>query len=239
MLVSCERIKKNDLLVWKSLESADMLSYDDKKFSLMVNKSMADIRSFSSSKSFYVGTSWGKDSVVLMYLCLKAKIDCVFVWVRVDGCYNPDCLCVRDAFFSRFGNLNYDEIIIPFNGKKEGRLSEGFMRAKKKYGGRYISGVRADESGVRKISMRTHGIYNANVCRPIGWWKTSEIFSFMAYNFLPVHPVYAMLGGGRWDRSRLRVASIGGARGDQFGRGIWEKEYYPDVLRKIEAHVNY
>jgi len=55
-----------------------------------------------------------------------------------------------------------------------------------------------------------------------------------AYN-LPVHPAYAMTAGGRWDRKHIRVASLGGQRGAQYGRREWEREYYGDVLRRLEA----
>ena len=47
------------------------------------------------------------------------------------------------------------------------------------------------------------------------------------------YPVYAMTGGGRYDRYRLRVSAIGNPEGRGVGRLKWEKEYYGDVLNRI------
>ena len=62
-----------------------------------------------------------------------------------------------------------------------------------------------------------------------------ETFGYLAAHDLPVHPAYAMLGGGRWERDRIRVASLGGRRGDGIGRAEWEREYYSDVLNRLAA----
>jgi len=71
--------------------------------------------------------------------------------------------------------------------------------------------------------------------RPIGRWRQADVFSYLHHHHLPVHPAYAMLGGGRWPRRHIRVHSIGGERGTEHGRREWEQEYYGDVLRRIEA----
>jgi len=97
-------------------------------------------------------------------------------------------------------------------------------------------GVRASESGIRRISRIKHGISTDNVCRPIIDWNEQDIFSYLAYNDLPIHPNYAMLGNGRFERDRLRVDELGGVQGNSFGKSEWEKEYYPDILRKIESY---
>ena len=52
---------------------------------------------------------------------------------------------------------------------------------------------------------------------------------------MPVHPNYAMLGVGRWDKYRLRVAAVGHCEGDGMGRREWEREYYGDILNRTEA----
>ena len=72
-------------------------------------------------------------------------------------------------------------------------------------------------------------------CAPISAWRESDVFSYLAKNKLPVHPAYAMLGGGRWPRHRLRVAEIGDTHGTGGGRREWEQEYYGDVLRRLQC----
>lgn len=74
--------------------------------------------------------------------------------------------------------------------------------------------------------------FTAKTCRPIIDWPTEAVFAYLAHYRLPTHPNYGMLGGGRWDRGRLRVGgSVGGSDGDNFGRAEWEREYYGDLLR--------
>ena len=51
------------------------------------------------------------------------------------------------------------------------------------------------------------------------------------YN-LPIHPNYAMLGGGRYDRNNLRVDCLAGTQGNGMGRNEWEKEYYQDIVNR-------
>jgi phosphoadenosine phosphosulfate reductase len=96
-------------------------------------------------------------------------------------------------------------------------------------------GIRADESSGRRIRTLRWGLNSPNGSAPIAKWSTQDVFSYLAVNDLPVHPAYAMLGGGRWPRERLRVAEIGDSHGTGGGRREWEMEYYGDVLRRIEA----
>lgn len=80
-----------------------------------------------------------------------------------------------------------------------------------------------------------HGVATEKVCRPIIDWTTNDVFAALRMLDLPVHPAYAMSGGGRWSRDRLRVDCIGGERGRGIGRAEWEQEYYGDVLRRLAA----
>ena len=73
---------------------------------------------------------------------------------------------------------------------------------------------------------------------PAGLVSAADVFAYLASRQLPVHPAYAMLGGGRYQRDRIRVSSLGGRRGDGMGRAEWEREYYGDILRRLEARAN-
>lgn len=79
------------------------------------------------------------------------------------------------------------------------------------------------------------GISTERTCAPLAWWTAADVFAYLATHDLPVHPAYAMLGGGRWRRERLRVAEIGDTHGKGGGRLEWETEYYGDALRRLQA----
>lgn len=81
--------------------------------------------------------------------------------------------------------------------------------------------------------MRYHGMTTEQVCRPIGWMSEQDVLAIHAQWKLPTHPNYAMLGGGRWPRHRIRVDSIGSGFGKQYGGAEWEREYYGDVLNRL------
>ena len=59
-------------------------------------------------------------------------------------------------------------------------------------------------------------------CQPNGHWSARDVFAYLNAHDLPVHPAYAMTFGGALDRGRLRVGTIGGSRGTEFGRAEWE-----------------
>ena len=121
-----------------------------------------------------------------------------------------------------------------------GTLENGIRGIAERVGtSRCLLGIRAKESGARKLSAFVHGEATEVKCRPILFWDEMDVFGYLASRNLPVHPVYAMLGGGRWQRGRLRVSSLGGRRGDGMGRAEWEKEYYGDVLNQIRAGIHH
>jgi phosphoadenosine phosphosulfate reductase len=236
MLIETRRHTKKDLELWNHYECADLVYFETHKMQNKIELAINEISKFANS-SCYLGVSWGKDSVVTAHLAVTALSGIQLVWVRVEPIKNPDCLLVRDEFLKLFPNVKYDEVVINcvvdrFGAHAKGTLEAGFKSVYAKYGNRHISGVRSEESGIRKISRFTHGVSTERACRPIIDWKQSDVFAYLAHFDLPVHPVYAMLGGGRWAREHIRVASLGGKRGDQFGRTVWEKEYYRDVLKR-------
>jgi len=229
MLIRTHRNFIDDLSEWDELEKHDKELYDKKS----IIQPMSTIREFCKNKSGYIGVSWGKDSVVVAHLCFICGINWPLVWIKVDMKYNPDCELVRDYFLSKF-KMKYFEIEVQ-SDNSSGRLKKGFGYAARKFGDNYISGVRADESTIRKMSVLGYGLNTTHTSRPIGKWNGQMVFSYLAHNQLPVHPAYAMTGNGRWSRKFIRVATIGGERGNGMGRSEWEREYYPDILNRIEA----
>src|SRR5690606_30007821 len=103
------------------------------------------------------------------------------------------------------------------------------------FGPRRAIGIRADESRKRLVSAASAGAVTKNSLRPLAWWTAQEVFSWLAYHRLPVSPVYAMLGNGRWPREHIRTHSLAGTTGDGMGRHEWEREYYSDMLNRQRA----
>lgn len=236
MLIECERHTRADLSLWRELEAADMIAGKRLMHSGKVDRAMQTIQQFCV-KPAYCSTSHGKDSIVLAHLLsiVAPKIPLVHM---VYGGGLPYLDVVRDVYLSHHRHDEYREFQAPPSfSASAGQKRQRFDVASKALGiDRYLSGIRSDEKGIRVMSIASQGLVTGNTCRPIGHWTTMEIFGYLAVNGLPVHPNYAMLGGGRYERNFLRVASLGGKRGSGMGRAEWEREYYPDLVNQFFAN---
>ena len=143
-------------------------------------------------------------------------------------------MLVRDAFLARYPVRRYEEYEATLATNTDWNMAIGhdgaqaeFERVSALHGGaRHVSGVRAQESGIRRLSMRHHGLSTARACRPIGWWHHEHVFAYLVGYDIPIHPAYACTMGGALDRGRIRVSTIGGERGRAHGRAKWELQYY-------------
>lgn len=237
-LIESPRHTAADLELWRSLEVADRLHA--RFITRKVDQSLDAIREFVSAGECYCGVSWGKDSVVVGHLARIVDRSIPLVHLRPTN-HNPDCDFVRDDYFKRFPGQRYSEVAVDYShitsncpDSDRDELTDkkwyaAIDECDQRFGSRHVLGIRKDESGGRAIRMMTHGLNSKNGSAPIGWWTTQDVFAYLAVIDLPVHPAYACLGGGRWARDQLRVAEIGDTHGKQYGRGIWEKEYYGET----------
>lgn len=238
MLIKSHRHTAADLKLWAEYYAADRMHAD--LINLRVVSAMRAIEMFLQKGPAYLSVSWGKDSVCVAHLVHSIAPDTPTIHVRQSN-ELPETLLVRDAFFERWPMSGYRETFVSYDDSEHVTASSTkafdklFFAAFDSMGERRITGIRAEESGGRRVRMRTHGLASINALAPIGWWKAADVYAYLAKHDLPTHPSYAMLGGGRWKRGRLRVDGLGGAGGDQFGRAEWEKEYYGDVLRRLAA----
>jgi len=232
VLIASPRHRPEDLELWAELEGADRVSGARPSLAERVERSLHAIASFAADGPCYAGVSWGKDSTVLFDLVARLPVRIPVVWITYGDATNPDCRRVRDAALAIHPNVDYREIDV---GESEA-MRDDFAPAVQSTGtDRYVSGIRGEESGIRRMSLRRLGLATVHSCRPLGWWRLADVFGYLAVRGLPVHPNYAMLGGGRWPREHIRTASIGGERGVERGRRGWEEEYYGDVLRRLAA----
>lgn len=241
MLIKCDRHTKEDLKLYEELNDMDILNFELRKVKNKIGKAIHTISNFISihkEEGYYCSISWGKDSIITADLCLLVDKNIPIVWIKVNPIFNPYCLLVRDNFIKKYSNINYFEYEIFCEKDDKDRihakntLEKGFKKAVKKHGKNHISGIRQEESGIRKLRTKRWGLLTDNTCTPIGYWNHKDVFAYLAYYDLPIHPNYAMLGNGRYKREYIRVASLGCKRGRGFGRLEWEKEYYNDYINK-------
>ena len=183
----------------------------------------------------YCGVSWGKDSVVTADMVCRLT-DWPLVWIRVDPVSNPDCPRVRNEFLAIHPHVHYDEIRVPVHLSGDPDIytaqynsTAGYPIAAGRYGRDNIRGVRGRESAGRMKQMRGVGAETKHTLSPIITWTADMVYAYLEIMELPVHPAYAMSFGGSLDRTRIRVAAIGGSRGLGVGRGEWEQAYYPGI----------
>lgn len=241
MLIASRRHNQHDIDTWKRHERADGARAQLRIFGKRVDSARAALRTFAENGG-YAGTSWGKDSTVLAHMVATEAPEVPLVWIRVEPICNPDCTLVRDAFLAQHPHVRYEEICVDCRRDDDGwhasgTLERGFAQAASRYGDRYASGLRAEESGARKLRMMTHGVNSGRTCAPIGWWTAVDVFAYLFAFGLPVHPAYACSMSGLLDRAKLRVASLGGQRGTGWGRAEWERRYYGQeiaALRRLQ-----
>lgn len=241
MLIRSPRHTAEDLRVWRELESADILHAP--AIQEKIRQSLSALGDFVAAGKCYAGVSWGKDSVVLAHLLREVDRTVPLIHLRPTN-HNPDSDSVRDIYFSAFPGQPYEEVVVDYASvdrsgadewidRETDRLWYAAIRAvERRFDGRHILGIRADESLGRKRRFQRWGLTSPKTCAPLGYWRVEDIFAYLAVMELPAHPAYGCLGGGRWKRDRIRVAEIGDTHGRGGGRLEWEREYYPDVLRR-------
>ena len=250
MLIASPRHTAADLRTWEIHEETDRIEAERTDWQRECGRAIDMVRLFVSHGPCYAGVSWGKDSIVVAHLIAAAGLDIPLVCVRRTPIDNPDCWAVRDAFLARWP-MRYHEVVVecerdpahplqwwtrgvPERTTAAQPKQVGFARAAEVIGSdRYVSGVRAEESGARVARMRRYGTATERTCAPIGWWPASRVFAYLHHHALPVHPAYACTLGGRLDRTRLRVGSLGGPHGQGHGRREWETRYYRDEMRVL------
>lgn len=250
MLINSPRITARDRQTWERLAHYDEALAADPRLDRLADQARRAVAEFAAAGPFYVSVSWGKDSVVAAHLALQVVPDAHLQWVRSKHFETPETEAVRDVFLAGHPRARYTEIEVELRNPKRGE--PGFEARHEDPGadhqdvlaeeldGRYVSGVRGEESRIRGISIAHRGLVTRNTCRPIGKWNAVQVFAYLAREDLPVHPVYAMSAGGYYDRRWLRVHPLCQALPAQsavHGRdpATWEDLYYADVIAAAHA----
>jgi phosphoadenosine phosphosulfate reductase len=245
MLIDSPRITAADRARWEQLEHFDAVLASAPRLDRLAIQARTAIVEFLAAGDGYMSVSWGKDSVVAAHLALQVDPSLRVVWVRSVDFETPECDLVRDVFLANHPGCRYEEIPVVLRNPKRGEpgfderhLDPGADHQnvlKECLTGRYISGLRAEESKMRRISIGHRGLVTTNTCRPLGRWQATDVFAYLHREDLPVHPVYAMSMGGAYDRRWLRVHPLCSApppgKSDRGPDPIaWEDTYYGDVI---------
>lgn len=238
-LIDSPRLLDGDRQHWQRMERYDALT------SANINKRAAAgrqaIYEWASAGPGICGVSWGKDSVVTAHLVATSGVDIPIVRVRFDPFEMPDTDLVRDEFLRRYPHVRYEERTTELRSPRRGE--PGFDQhiedptgrqdvLKETIRERYISGVRADESRTRRLSINALGTVTRRTCRPLAGWTAIDVFAYLYRERLPVHPAYAMTYSGALDRRWVRVHALAslipGRRSHEVA--AWEDAYYGDVI---------
>jgi phosphoadenosine phosphosulfate reductase len=236
-LIASRRHRPDDLEAWTMLARSDEAWGRLDRLDRLVDRALRALMAFRKAGQFYIGTSWGKDSMVVAHLAYRLRLDAKVIWFPAGQVENPDCVLVRDQFLARFDVDYIEHEVSELRWSQSGvhRVHDGaqaaFARESRRFGSRYASGIRGSESGSRKKRMIHWGECSQNTCAPIGHWALEDVYAYLARHDLPVHPAYACLWGGRLERRAIRVSTIGGTIGEERGRREWEERYYPETLR--------
>lgn len=251
MLIEMPTLTRADIDAWENWSRYD--HQIGKTLDHKQDKAIHEIQRFiAATPDVVCSTSWGKDSVVVADLVFRAAPQVPIVWVptiRADGMsYEADVTYrVRDEFLRTHPGVTYVErLAVARNPKRgdpgydPGQFDQPGYRSQDVLGEMitepYISGVRAEESRIRAMSIGHRGTSTTRTCRPIGRWSATEVFAYLTRHNLPVHGAYAATYGGTLDRRWLRVHPLRSKqppRSTVYGRDMdtWENNYFPDLTQ--------
>jgi phosphoadenosine phosphosulfate reductase len=240
MLIHSHRHSLADLGTWKRLARYDALAATAQRLDRRIERAVDALVAFAAAGPAYCGVSWGKDSVTVAHMVALYTSNVPIVWLRWEPWTNPDCVAVRDAFLARHPSVTYDEIEVRWTRGPDAEWvspdpsdRDGFKAARDRHGPRHISGVRADESRVRRLRCARWGESSPMTCAPLARWSSLDVFAYLARYDLPIHPAYAMSFGGALPRDEIRVDALAGLSGTGRGRREWEWCYYRDEMAAL------
>lgn len=231
MLIDSPRLTEADRKHWQTCERIDAVNARRSALEAKARRSMDAIAAFANEPCF-IGVSWGKDSVTVADMAMRAGVRAPLVCALWPPWDNPESAAVRDAFLAMWPGADYHEVVK--TGCGVGDSSDDWSEVECRFGLRRITGIRSQESTTRRLRCKFFGVSSKNTCAPLAWWRTDDVFAYLYARHLPVSACYAMTMGGRLKRDALRIDALGGDRGDWFGRSEWERIYFGDVLAELK-----
>jgi phosphoadenosine phosphosulfate reductase len=200
----------------------------------------------------YVAVSWGKDSSVLLDLCIKVNPEIEIIWVdRGEGGDVPEVYELVKYYQNKGYNIRqlrtplsildlhrqYSLNELETNGAISKNLKTTFGLIEHEYDG-FFWGIRAEESkGRRRLAMSKKEIFQRKsglfTCEPLIWWNAAEIWAYIYHNNVTYNPFYDKVSMKPFDREQIRYSNYAGLVGLGHGR-IWPiKKFYRELYDKI------
>lgn len=101
-----------------------------------------------------------------------------------------------------------------------------------------VTGLRAEESGARKRNATSRGELHLGAdrtwyCAPLAFWKTSDVWAYIASRGLDYNAAYDRMAEARVPRESQRVATLLGERGSGWGRHVYLRRAEPARWREL------
>lgn len=245
MIIMSWRFRPGDMRHWNEMLVVDSANAKTDAYRRRVDEArslIADFCARHSPEEYYIGLSYGKDSITVAHMFRQIEPRAQIISVHNVDTRNPDIPAVHAALGEMlehdytgilYDYANADASYFDAAGRpvKWHRVLDELARTK----GIHVTGIRRDESSAREKRYRAYGVETPNSFAPLANMSARDVFSYLYENDLPIHPAYAMTDGGRWDKYRLRVSGIGHLEGTGMGRREWERLYYGDFLRRANA----
>ncbi|MBX3045082.1 MAG: phosphoadenosine phosphosulfate reductase family protein [Ignavibacteriae bacterium] len=209
-------------------------------------------KSFETINKPYLSISWGKDSILLLYFVrqVNPKVKCVYL---NSGYALPDTYEVRDRLLQEW-DMNYSEIKSDYFAIKDFKPPDQRTKQEQKkyvdilkkipfdkfakengYDGNFW-GIRACESIGRKHLIKTNGLlfkssnglYRSS---PIGWVTNEELWYFYDKFNIPMNLIYTKTKF--INKDQIRNTGWLSTDGEDRGRIIWLRHYYPQQYKKL------
>ncbi len=217
---------------------------------------------------YSVSVSWGKDSIALLAVAAATLVRVIAIHgrYRVAAENAGDIDAVRDAVLARpdMINVDYREIEIPgewdlferaggpfvqpcadhhFEALRWRRaIARGRLREACEGAGcrRYMLGLRAAESGARRVNIATRGLAyekrdGQSIALPIGRWEADDVWALLTARELPWLRIYDIAPNRDRARSMLCIALGSSDRHLRDGEYELWRRCYPDEIAQWEA----
>ena len=162
-------------------------------YKALVNKTSGFIRwALEHVENPYVACSFGKDSAVMLHLCLHHRPDIPIIFVRR---IETDLIDNYQEIIEKWGSINLKQITTRGwieTGSSKRTVSSATAALDFDS---YFVGLRKDESVARRISLKTAGMFykmkegKYRIC-PMSDWTTKDIAAYCLSNELPILSKY-------------------------------------------------
>jgi len=231
--------------------------YSEKQLNYKINGAIKTINTaLEQVANPYIACSWGKDSIVMLWLIRKIDKNIPVVYMNSNYSF-PDNYEFRDRMLKEWNIKHYIELP-PVSDYKEivetfglpgisrksqdqekvvSKLKKQLRPEIKEFDSVFL-GIRASESRARQNMIRYSGKINTlkngiTKIMPIADWTFKEMWQIVKENNIPMNTIYSKdkFSSPEW----IRNSGILSTDGASSGKIQWIKYYYPAIYRKLSV----